>query len=126
MFGHSLVRNLYGLAAVAAICAAGGTIWYLKRPGDSPPPLAPLAELLSSREGELSDDQNLSLAETDRAYLWDLEHHGNVLNAHGFTRFAEAMRNADAKAMFGLLAEDFKGELLQDPKETEVRSEVLQ
>lgn len=55
------------------------------------------------------------LPESERAYLWNIEHHGNVLVKHGFSRFAAALRNADAAALAVLLADKFAGAELRDP-----------
>jgi hypothetical protein len=123
MIGHPVTRGVCCLGLVAALCAVGGTAWYLNRPGDATPPLPNLPSL---QEEEQPDDDSLSLAEADRTYLWDLEHHGNLLNAHGFSKLARALREADTRTLTACLAEDFKGELLQEPRETQVQSEVLQ
>jgi HEAT repeat protein len=53
--------------------------------------------------------ETLTLPEAERAYLWDIEHHGNLLVAYGFDPLAEALKRADAAALYRLLADDFAG-----------------
>jgi hypothetical protein len=62
--------------------------------------------------------------EEQKAYLWDIEHHGNVLtrDARGFKSFAHALETADAKTLTALLADDFKGTTLGQPVEVHVRN----
>jgi HEAT repeat protein len=55
------------------------------------------------------------LPEAERKYLWDIEHHGNLLVKHGFGPFAAALRTADAAALSRLLADDFTGTDLGRP-----------
>jgi hypothetical protein len=66
-------------------------------------------------------DAALKLPKFEREFLWEVEHHGNVLNAHGFKRLADALRDADAGALTRLLAEDFTGELPREPLEFRLR-----
>lgn len=65
-------------------------------------------------------EPELALAESERAYLWDIEHHGNILVKDGFGRLAEALRDGSAAAVHRLLADDFVGTALLDP--TRVRA----
>src|SRR5947209_3833772 len=90
-----------GLLLLAA--AGGGAAWYFsgsRREAETPPapandPPAPPA---------VSD---LSLPEPERQYLWEIEHHGNVLVKHGFGAVANALKAADADALLRLLADGF-------------------
>lgn len=59
---------------------------------------------------------NLQLPDSERSYLWQIEHHGNVLVKHGFGPLAAALRQADASALTRLLAEDFSGTDLGQPE----------
>ena len=56
------------------------------------------------------------LPDDEREYLWQVEHHGNVLVKHGFGRLAAALRAADRAALARLLADDFAGTDLADPR----------
>src|SRR5262249_27875301 len=42
---------------------------------------------------------SLTMDEGQRAYLWEIEHHGLLLSRHGFRRLAEALRRADHEAL---------------------------
>ena len=48
-----------------------------------------------------------------QAFLWDVEHHGNVLSRMGFAALTTALRDGDSKALAALLAPDFAGGLLR-------------
>jgi hypothetical protein len=62
--------------------------------------------------------------EEQKAYIWDIEHHGNVLSrdARGFKTFAHALETADASLLAALLADDFKGTTLGQPVEVHVKN----
>jgi len=67
------------------------------------------------------DDQarSLTLDQSQREYLWQIEHHGLILGRKGFPRIARALRNNDLQALLALLADDFQGELLGEPREVQ-------
>jgi hypothetical protein len=121
-----LPRLALGLAALlVAACAAAGALWYFRGRSDEPPPPPSLANLPLTPAAEGPADPGPSLTEAQRAYVWELEHHGNVLNMHGFKRLANALRDADAKALTAMLANDFAGQLPQDPHVTSLQSECV-
>jgi hypothetical protein len=68
----------------------------------------------------------LTLPKSEREYLWEIEHHGNVLNRYGFGAFATALRGADANALMALLASDFTGAILQEPRTVHVKNDLAQ
>jgi hypothetical protein len=111
------------LGVVAAICAVGGTVWRYHRPGSGPPPLPDLQ--LAQDEDKQTPPADPSLPASEREFLWDVEHHGNLLNAHGFKKLADALRDADADALTALLSDCFTGELLSRPRETRIRDECI-
>jgi len=59
-----------------------------------------------------TDDQTWSLEEADREYLWDLEHHSNLLVKFGFGTIAKAIQDQDQHALRRVLADDFVGQLV--------------
>src|SRR5262249_34837988 len=61
-----------------------------------------------------------------REYIWEIEHHGNLLNKHGFARLAAALRDADRAALTKILAEDFTGIDLGKPQRTQVVAKHVQ
>jgi hypothetical protein len=63
------------------------------------------------------EDENLSLPEPQREYLWDIEHHGNLLVKHGFGRLAKALKDADAAALTRLLSDDFTSREARQPRQ---------
>jgi hypothetical protein len=52
-----------------------------------------------------------------RELIWDIEHHGNLLNRHGFKALAAALSRADAAALVQLLAPSFAGQVPREPRE---------
>jgi hypothetical protein len=107
--------------ALLGCCAIGGAVWYARVKAQPPP----LQDQLSAADSEEPTDPGPTLAESERAFLWDVEHHGNLLNAHGFQKVADALRAADAAALTALFAEDFTGELPEAAHTTSVQNECL-
>jgi hypothetical protein len=107
---------------LVAACAAGGGVWYARRPRSAPPPLP---DLRSSADGGDSTDPGPTLPASEREFLWDVEHHGNVLNAYGFKKLADALRNADAAGLNAMLAEDFTGAVPAEGHQVSVHNECL-
>jgi hypothetical protein len=60
-----------------------------------------------------------------QAFLWDVEHHGNILARIGFSAVAKALRDGDSQALAALLAPDFTGGLLREPTEAAIHDAVL-
>ncbi|MFM7148564.1 MAG: FG-GAP-like repeat-containing protein, partial [Gemmataceae bacterium] len=56
------------------------------------------------------------LPEQERKYLWEVEHHGNQLNKHGFNELAKALKAGDPAMLTRLLSDNFVGSDLRDPK----------
>ena len=101
------------LLAILAILLFGGAVYLLtvfSLKGGS-------AQIRDKAE---DDSDDLQLPETEREYLWEIEHHGNLLVKYGFGPFAKALNQADASALSQLLADDFTGAILSNP--TRVRA----
>jgi hypothetical protein len=90
-------------AAEEALGKIGGT-----RDGDKP-----LED--AEDQGAGGEPVGMELPTAEREYIWEIEHHGNVQGKRGFSRIAEALKNADAAALSRLLAEDFAGTDLREP-----------
>lgn len=56
---------------------------------------------------------NLALPEMDRKYLWDMEHHGRVLDEYGFKPLVNALKQGNADALEAILAADFQGRIAE-------------
>src|SRR5438552_3748824 len=90
----------------ALVCAAGislgvGRYFSLLPTAHSPLPTIPAVPL----------DQE------QREFLWQVEHHGLLLSRTGFRAVADALVRADQVALRELLAPDFAGEVVREPKE---------
>jgi hypothetical protein len=66
--------------------------------------------------------ENLKLPEAERKYIWEIEHHGNVLVKYGFGRLVQALKNADGSALSRLLADDFAGTDLDRPRRVQAKA----
>ena len=65
----------------------------------------------------------MELAKEERGYIWEIEHHGNLLAKHGFGPFAAALETADFPAISKMVADDFAGVDLLDPRKVQVNAE---
>jgi hypothetical protein len=75
-----------------------------------------------------SPEESLALTEEQGAYLWDIEHHGNLLTKteHGFTALTRALIRADAAGMEKCLTADFTGsEPSAETTPERLRTEIL-
>src|SRR5262249_29261720 len=113
------------LCLAAAACAGAAILIYpyLFRSSDGPAP--PPVTTESAKESSHEKDPNLVLAESEREYLWQIEHHGNILGRQAFPQLTGALVKGDATALAAVLANNFEGGLLQDPVKVEAHTEVL-
>jgi hypothetical protein len=75
-----------------------------------------------------SSDETLALKGMDQeqqAYLWDVEHYGNVLAQIGFPALTKALRAGDETALAAILGPSFEGGLLREPNEAAIHNEFL-
>ncbi|HKB02576.1 MAG TPA: FG-GAP-like repeat-containing protein, partial [Gemmataceae bacterium] len=68
-----------------------------------------------AEEGRARPDE-FELPVPERKYLWQIEHHGNVLAKHGFGPFSTAVKAADPVALTRLLSDNFRGTEVQNPR----------
>jgi HEAT repeat protein len=59
--------------------------------------------------------KDMELPQAERQYLWEIEHHGNLLVKYGFHRLAAAITRGEESALAELLATDFRGADLNNP-----------
>src|SRR5262249_10677070 len=60
-----------------------------------------------------------------QAFLWDIEHHGNILSRVGFGSLTKALREGDENSLAALLSPRFEGGLLHQPKQVAIHNEFL-
>ena len=117
---HRLVRPWVWWGALALmVCAGSAAGWRLWAPGAAPerPPTP----------GDSPQTRSVtSLPDEDRAYIWDIEHQGLVLKKYGFGPLKAALREENAAALLGLLAADFRGEVLGSPREIALASDAVE
>src|SRR5437867_1094101 len=57
------------------------------------------------------------LPESERQYLWEIEHHGQLLSQIGFKeKLAKAIESGDTQALREILADKFEGSALANPR----------
>ena len=94
--------------------AAFGAYYHLRPPpasGTEPESVA------CCGDDEPTPDSTLSLPESERTYLWDIEHGGNILVQQGFGPLAAALRSGDAPALRALCSPGFQGHTLRQPRQ---------
>ncbi len=102
------------LVALAAttLAATAGLLVYAHVASPSIPLMAegPAPESVPPAE----TDKPLELDDKEKEYIWDIEHHGNLLSRKGFPALAAALQKGDAQALGHLLAPDFQGMALTE------------
>jgi hypothetical protein len=114
------------LTSVALLSVAGAAATALGCGGDAGPSQATQPEATQpDRKSSSPKKEEMSLPVSEREYLWQIEHHGNVLSRIGFTALTAALVRGDAKALSGLLSPDFKAELLRQPTEVTIHTDIV-
>jgi hypothetical protein len=97
-------------------CAALALIAHTRR---SEKPAPPAAESPDTAECELCMER------AQREYLWEVEHHGNVLVKYGFRPLADALGRADRQAVAAILHAEFQGEAPQQPRDVSLATPAV-
>jgi hypothetical protein len=117
-------RRRFLLTWIVFVCSLAGlgigTHWYVN--STYPAGLRPSAR----DDPSTQDAPALTLSEEEREYLWELEHHGNVLSRRGFKILADALRRGDAAALSALLSSDFTGEMAKQPRQVRLDADFAQ
>jgi hypothetical protein len=102
------------LLAVAG-CASAGVYFYTHRADSA----ASTVSSSAATEDPPVIDPTVIMDEAQGEYLWQIEHHGNVLtrDPHGFKALGRALSQADQPAITRLLAANFTGTTLGHPRE---------
>ncbi|HLW65078.1 MAG TPA: VCBS repeat-containing protein, partial [Gemmataceae bacterium] len=67
--------------------------------------------------------ETLQLPSSETEYLWQVEHELNRLAKDGFSQLASALSKADGAALRQIMAEDFSGADMRDPKHVVAKTE---
>jgi hypothetical protein len=130
----TLVALLAGcsLVGVAAIAIAWNSFAAKGSIAKSAATTAPAAEVkevaatvkTSSRPEEAEVTTDL-LDEAERNYLWDIEHHANILHDVAFKRASKALAKGDGKALQEMLIEGFSAELPGNSKPVKLDTDLV-
>lgn len=71
-----------------------------------------------------NDERQLISAE-GRAYIWNVEHHVNLLKDYGLSRLEKAITSQDSAALEGILAPHFEGSVPESGSGTKFDSEMF-
>jgi len=116
-------------AAVAIVGSAGLGIFFYTRNAESrgdSPAKSTESEVADESKTPASDEpKGLTLQVSEREQLWEIEHHGNVLSRVAFPALTSALVKGDAKALAALFTADFKGDLLQQPTEVTIHTDIV-
>jgi hypothetical protein len=93
--------------------------------GQSPPSENSVTKAEESSPKSQSDS-SLPMDQEQREFLFQVEHHGLVLGKHGFSRITKAVCQTDADGLRQLLASDFTGQVLHQPKEVRLTNDFVQ
>ena len=89
----------------------------------------PVQQAAAAPGGELATTlasyDNLELPVAEREYIWEIEHRGNVLSKVGFRALAAAIKSGDSAALARLMADDFTGTDLGDPRRVRAASDFV-
>jgi hypothetical protein len=85
----------------------------------------PMPEATDDPKSPTEQYANLSLSQSDRELLWQIEHHGNILSQIGFRALTTALVKADTQALTDMMSPDFKGHIPHEPKETAIHTDIL-
>jgi hypothetical protein len=117
-----IVRHpfLAWFAVVALLALVGGMVAvYVYRSS----PITPDSSTEDHAAGTAS--AALTMEDDQRQYLWEIEHHGLVLSRHGFSRLADALSRGHGPALLALLAPDFRGQTLHQPREVRLDNDSV-
>src|SRR5262249_26878931 len=73
-----------------------------------------------------ADPKTVALDEEQREYLWQIEHHGNLLVKHGFGPLKQDLARDDAQPLARLRPRDFPGPVFAQPGEARLRNNFIQ
>src|SRR5579883_602517 len=107
-----------GLVCVLLFSGLGlGVRWYANSTKQT------VQDTLPSDPSTSKESVSLTLSTSEREYLWDVEHHGNLLTRFGFRVLADALRREDARALTALLSADFTGQLPKRPRQVSLNTD---
>src|SRR5437879_938349 len=107
---HRSTLRWLGPAALALLAAAGAAGFrHFFAWSHSQPQVVPASAL----KGETPPP---GLDKEQREFLWQVEHHGNLLSKHGFGALADALHRGDAPALEALLAPGFVARIPREPR----------
>jgi len=107
-----MIRRL--VLCLSLLASAGAAGYVLFSYFHSAPPAPPVTE-----------EDTLVLDEEERTYIWDIEHHGNVLTKFGFAPLAAAILAGKEDPLDHFLAPDFTASKPANPRGTFLHTDVL-
>ena len=105
-------RFKFVLTAMVTACAAailGLAIYSGNQPAPSPSDIGKSGAQQEPGDSNAIVDPDYSLDKEEREYLWDLEHHTNLLGKFGFSGIIESWRTGDRDTLAAVFDQEFRG-----------------
>jgi hypothetical protein len=86
----------------------------------------PLAGVPDPVDKEEVTQKPIPLPEAERHYLWEVEHHGNILNQKALKSLSQTLRHGDRQQLTQLLANQFQARIPVQIEETKVNDDLVE
>ncbi|HEV3115758.1 MAG TPA: VCBS repeat-containing protein [Gemmataceae bacterium] len=123
MFGLRARSSFLVVAVAVLVCGAFALASLARHLHPSVPPV--LKETTPLADAGVAQQAPLGLDDTEKAFIWDIEHHGNLLNKFGFKVLADNLARGDAQALAEAFAADFRGQL-PHTREVQVKRDYVE
>ncbi|MDA1052940.1 MAG: VCBS repeat-containing protein [Planctomycetota bacterium] len=111
-----IIYTLVGVVAITSCVAA--SLFYHGRSPDA-------GDTASKTKAEVAIESSLYLPDDEREYLWECEHHGNVLSEHGWRAVSKALQQLQADELVKTLAADFHGSVTESSEESRFENDFI-
>jgi len=122
---HLITPVLFCLLTLIAVCVGVAATAFARR---SSTPRSYSETPLQADDDPKQNDDGLAkgLAASEKELLWDIEHHGNLLNKFGFKPVSDALSRADEQGALEAFAADFSGRVPAASQTLEVVRDFVQ
>ncbi|MBC8354840.1 MAG: VCBS repeat-containing protein [Planctomycetes bacterium] len=79
----------------------------------------------SETQANVTIESSLYLPDDEREFLWECEHHGNVLSEYGWRAISKAIQQRQGDELVKTLAADFRGSVTEPHAETRFENDFI-
>src|SRR5437588_12975017 len=105
---HLITPVLLCLLTLIAVCVGIAATAFARR-SSTPRSYSEMPVLIDENPKRNDDALTKGLADSEKGLLWDIEHHGNLLNKFGFKTVSDALSRADEQGVLEAFAAEFSG-----------------